>query len=286
MAAATPTTKVDWIREVPDWLEALIGWGVFVGIVLTMVYAFVARILDRKAKLKTPERKARTAQVYHEYEQFKMAIQIWERDRELFNQHETRRLEELGKKAADPGKLGNIVVVGLFITVAVVAYVSGLGSSVFWWSVGGAFAMLCVTAQAKETFYRWRHRDLFVRREFDEPQPVYEPTAQAEERQERREAATGASGEVRVTSMRQAYEILGLPAGRTTIQAARAAYRTRVAEYHPDKVAHLGEELRELAARKALEINLAIQYMEGHGSSRQIVTNHSSSTQIACTKDL
>jgi hypothetical protein len=35
--------------------------------------------------------------------------------------------------------------------------------------------------------------------------------------------------------------------------------RARIAEYHPDKLAHLGQELRELAARKALEINLAMR---------------------------
>jgi len=35
--------------------------------------------------------------------------------------------------------------------------------------------------------------------------------------------------------------------------------RARIAEYYPDKLAHLGQELRELAARKALEINLAMR---------------------------
>ena len=69
-------------------------------------------------------------------------------------------------------------------------------------------------------------------------------------------------GEVRVTSIQRAYEILGIPPGHITLQEARIAYRKRIAEYHPDKVAHLGQELRELADRKALEINLAIQYIE------------------------
>jgi hypothetical protein len=39
---------------------------------------------------------------------------------------------------------------------------------------------------------------------------------------------------------------------------------TLVAEYHPDKVAHLGPELRGLAARKTLELNLAMQFIEEH----------------------
>jgi DnaJ like chaperone protein len=37
----------------------------------------------------------------------------------------------------------------------------------------------------------------------------------------------------------------------------RRAYQQRIAEYHPDKVARLGAELRELAERKSKEINLA-----------------------------
>jgi DnaJ like chaperone protein len=53
-----------------------------------------------------------------------------------------------------------------------------------------------------------------------------------------------------------------MPPGRTTLSAARAAYRARMAEYHPDKTMHLGKELQQLAARKALQINLAMQYIE------------------------
>ncbi|MGR2661777.1 DnaJ domain-containing protein [Chromobacterium haemolyticum] len=39
----------------------------------------------------------------------------------------------------------------------------------------------------------------------------------------------------------------------------KAAYRARMAEYHPDKVSALGLELRELAERKSKEINAAYQ---------------------------
>ncbi len=40
-----------------------------------------------------------------------------------------------------------------------------------------------------------------------------------------------------------------------------AAYKARMSEYHPDKVAHLGEELQQLAHRKALEIQQAYQQL-------------------------
>jgi DnaJ like chaperone protein len=56
------------------------------------------------------------------------------------------------------------------------------------------------------------------------------------------------------------YEILGIPSSASS-EAIQAAYRARMSEYHPDKVAHLGEELRELAHRKALEIQQAYQQL-------------------------
>ena len=37
----------------------------------------------------------------------------------------------------------------------------------------------------------------------------------------------------------------------------RAAYQTLISQYHPDKVAALGHELRELAERKSKEITTA-----------------------------
>ncbi len=56
------------------------------------------------------------------------------------------------------------------------------------------------------------------------------------------------------------YKVLGiaLSASRETIQAA---YKARMKEYHPDKVAHLGEDLQKLAHRKALEIQQAYQQL-------------------------
>jgi len=50
--------------------------------------------------------------------------------------------------------------------------------------------------------------------------------------------------------------ILGVSAD-ASMDAIRRAYQRRIAEYHPDKVAGLGAELRELAERKSKEINLA-----------------------------
>ena len=56
------------------------------------------------------------------------------------------------------------------------------------------------------------------------------------------------------------YEILGIPSSASS-ETIQAAYKARMSEYHPDKVSHLGEELQELAHRKALEIQQAYQQL-------------------------
>ena len=52
------------------------------------------------------------------------------------------------------------------------------------------------------------------------------------------------------------WDVLQVPATATMDEIQRA-YRQRMSEYHPDKVATLGAELRDLAARKAKAINVA-----------------------------
>lgn len=52
------------------------------------------------------------------------------------------------------------------------------------------------------------------------------------------------------------YDVLGISKFSTREQVT-AAYRSAVSQYHPDKVATLGAELRDLAEAKTKEINLA-----------------------------
>ena len=49
------------------------------------------------------------------------------------------------------------------------------------------------------------------------------------------------------------YQVLGVPPSAPP-EEIRRAYRTRLAEYHPDKVEHLGEELKKVAKEKSQEI--------------------------------
>ena len=52
------------------------------------------------------------------------------------------------------------------------------------------------------------------------------------------------------------YEVLQVPPD-SPIEEIRLAYRKRMSEYHPDRVARLGIEIREVAERKSKAINAA-----------------------------
>ncbi len=74
-------------------------------------------------------------------------------------------------------------------------------------------------------------------------------SSQREERGAAKDPASGATSP---------YETLGVDPSASP-EEIRAAYRARMHEYHPDKVAHLGEELQAVAHRKATEIQNAFE---------------------------
>ena len=74
---------------------------------------------------------------------------------------------------------------------------------------------------------------------------------------ERQETA-GSAGHTRV---RSPYEVLGVAPGASEDEAT-AAYHRLVQMYHPDKVANLAPEFREVAERRMKEINAAYEELK------------------------
>ena len=80
------------------------------------------------------------------------------------------------------------------------------------------------------------------------------------QRQERREEARREPPKPPPKRAPDPYETLGVPRSASQ-DAIRQAYRARMGEYHPDKVAHLGEDLQRLAHEKALQIQAAYEQL-------------------------
>lgn len=74
------------------------------------------------------------------------------------------------------------------------------------------------------------------------------------------DAWSGAAAELGLVSddsrMEVAYGVLGLPPG-ASFSDVKTAYRSKMKDYHPDKVAHLPPEFQDVAHRKSQEINQA-----------------------------
>ena len=57
------------------------------------------------------------------------------------------------------------------------------------------------------------------------------------------------------------YEILEVPSG-SDFDAIKAAYQNKIRQYHPDKVADMGPEVRAVAEKHAQEINEAYDILK------------------------
>ncbi len=96
-------------------------------------------------------------------------------------------------------------------------------------------------------FYRSRLREYAAR------------ATQESRGQDQRERSSRAQAEASESSF-DPYEILGIDSSASR-EEVQAAYKARMHEYHPDKVAHLGEELQKVAHRKAVEIQQAYEQL-------------------------
>jgi DnaJ like chaperone protein len=96
-------------------------------------------------------------------------------------------------------------------------------------------------------FYRYRLRGYTAR------------ATQESGGRDERERSSRAQAEASESSF-DPYQILGIDSSASG-EEIQSAYKARMHEYHPDKVAHLGEELQTVAHRKAVEIQQAYEQL-------------------------
>ena len=101
-----------------------------------------------------------------------------------------------------------------------------------------------------------RQNDEFIRR------MAREENKRREEERRRQEQEQKAKSESASKTF-DPYEVLGVKRGCIKAEA-RKAYLKKMHEYHPDKVEHLGAELKELAQKKAKEITAAREQIQKH----------------------
>jgi hypothetical protein len=209
----------------------------------------------------------RHPQIHSDYGHYQLALKRWEDDRQVFEKSESDRLTALGAWASKGGPLTALAfLVGIVVTIFAANRVSPRAG----WGTGiGCLIAVGAVMSAEEHFRRWRHQALFVRQEFNEPAPVYVPPAQPPPRKEPPPGSTRVDPSIeKVTTMRQAYANLGIAPGRISIDEVRKIYRNLQKQYHPDRVAQLGEEIQKLAARRALSFNLAMKFVEENYKKR------------------
>jgi len=244
-------------------------------LVAAVIVFLLWKIVFVKLKPKVyPQRELveRHPQIYSDYEHHQLALKRWESDRQLFEKVESDRLTELGAWASKGGPLTGLAF--LAGTVVTIFAANRAGSGAGWGTGIGSLIASGAVMSAEEHFRRWRHQALFVRHEFNQPAPVYVPPAQPPPRNEpppRREPpprqepppeGKRVDPSTEVTAMRQAYEILGIAPGRISMKDVKKTYRNLMTQYHPDRAAHLGKEFQEIAAKKALALNLAMEFIE------------------------
>jgi hypothetical protein len=90
----------------------------------------------------------------------------------------------------------------------------------------------------------------------------HEPRAGASGGQERGQEHRERSQDTQQHRAVDPYLVLGVQRGASP-QQIRAAYLACIKQYHPDQVAHLVKELRDLAHQKSQEINWAYEMLTG-----------------------
>ena len=162
-----------------------------------------------------------------------------------------------------------VIIAAFLIGYAVVSFIVGRLKQENLHSTASTNAYNANEARAPDAARQWEEKrkqeeeELRRQEEIDREQER-ERVRAAEDRRKRDEESRfkSAASEDRLVKDETYYvNILGLR-GTVTPDAVRKRYRHLVAQYHPDKVNHLGPKLRELAEKEMKELNEAFAYFK------------------------
>ncbi len=176
------------------------------------------------------------------------------------------RIDKFGHSAVDrvvTSAAWIALFIGASMVVAAGAVAESWGWLFLWFIVFGIYsnASEWMRESRKKRFIASHPAPLFTREEptyragGDTPPPRQESTPPP------RRATSSSLG------FGEALHILGIASlsrGSLNRAAIKEAYRDRIREYHPDKVAHVGPELRQLAETKSKQINAAYETLLDH----------------------
>lgn len=104
-----------------------------------------------------------------------------------------------------------------------------------------------------------------LKRIIDELNTKKDTKSSSNSRQEnhQKQANSNTANQTASFTLDDAHKVLEINAN-TDIDSIKAAYKTKIKEYHPDKVQTMGKEIQEIANRKTKEINDAYNLIKKH----------------------
>jgi hypothetical protein len=162
-----------------------------------------------------------------------------------------------------------VIIAAFLIGYAVVSFLVARLKPSKPQSTGDTSASKEADQRAQDASRQWEERRRQQEEELQRQEEIRreqerEHARQEEERRREQEEArsrSSAGAQSRVKDEKYYGNILGLR-GHVTPDDVRKRYRHLVAQYHPDKVNHLGPKLRELAEKEMKELNEAFEFFK------------------------
>lgn len=113
--------------------------------------------------------------------------------------------------------------------------------------------------RAEKNSKNYDFADLLNRNEDDELKKIIDEL-NSEKQQTKQNNFNQKDTKKNISNLDEAFKVLGID-NNSTIEQIKEAYKTKMKEYHPDRVSGLGEELQNLARTKTQQINEAYSFI-------------------------